>query len=370
MKYTVIRDRFFTALQKASYFTSSKIGDIGQLRGVLIEATQKGIFLKTTNIHEYFTGEMGGKVEEEGVVLVDFKTLLEVVRAMPDSKINVEKKGTTLILIGEMGEAKIPLMNHEDFPQEPTLGKGSELDPVLFSEKAVGAVLFSAASEETRPILTGVCFELQSEKTNLVATDGFRMSLISLPSNKKKEVGEEAKLIIPNHSLMAATKIFPDGKMSVLYYSEGGSVEFVGEGARLVARVLEGEYPPYQKVIPSNTETLTVFKRADFASALKTVSLFAKDGSSMVSLSVSTDGITISSSSTAYGEATFKVPVSKHEGKEIKITFNYRFLSELINATKGDEISLELTNSYAPGLFRLLNDERFIHIIMPIRSQE
>ncbi len=369
MKFTVVREVFYSTLQKAGYFISSKIGEINILKGVLIEAKKNGIFIKTTNISEYFIGELGGKVEEQGEVLVDYKTLFEVVSAMRDSKIGVEKKENTLLLTSSAGSVKLPVLEHLGFPQPPQTKKTIKINPELFSNKTVSKVVFSCATDETRPILTGVCFDFLEKKTNIVGTDGFRMSLLSLVGAGEGAFFENKKMVVSAKSLVSLGKVYENKDTEVFFSKDEKILKFFGGGTTVFIRLLEGEYPPYERVIPSGADTQIQFSKDDFISSLKTVALFARNESNMVVLSVEKGGVKLSSSNSAMGEATLEVLGAKIEGKDNKITFNYRFLLDLMGNIKG-EVVLELTNPFSPGLFRELNNNNYIHIIMPIRTQD
>lgn len=370
MKFTVVRESFYSVLQKAGYFISSKIGEINLLKGALIEAKKNGIFVKTTNVGEYFIGEIGGKVDREGVALVDFKTLFEVVSATKDTKINVEKEKNSLLLIGRAGVVKLPVLEHSNFPQPPQTKKTTEINSRIFSNNILASVIFSCATDETRPILTGVCFDFLEEKINIVGTDGFRMSLVSLEKeNFGGSVFENKKIVVSAKSLVSVGKIYKNTSIKVFFSQEDKTLRFVGDGTTVFTRLLDGEYPPYEKVIPSKTETQIRFSKEDFLNSLKTTALFARGESNMVVLFVKDGGVKLSSLSSSAGEATLEVLGAKVEGKNNKLAFNYRFLLDLMNNINEEEVVLELTNPLSPGLFRGLNKDGYIHIIMPIRTQ-
>ncbi len=368
MKTTVVRERFLSTLQSAGFFVSTKINELGALRGVYIEVSKNGIIVKSTNINDFYVGECGGKVEEEGSALVEYKTFFEAVRSFADTKIVINTTDKSLIIRGAAGEARIPLMDVAGFPHQQELKEKKEIEKNIFSHNILDRILFSTATEETRPILTGTCIQYKDGQINIVGTDGFRMSR-GVVETKKGEASEE-KYIISSRSLVAVLKILGNNSKEVWYYSEGKTIEFIGEGQKIQSRLLEGEFPPYEKVIPLSHETQLVFKKEDFSNALKTVGLFAREGSRMVIFKIEGGKLTLSSASPGSGEGTAEITPSLFEGKDNKITFNHKYLVDISGHLDGEDIVFEMSNPFAPGVFKNINEDGYTHIIMPIRTQE
>ncbi len=356
-------------LQKAGLFISNKINDIRVLKGVLIEARKDGVLIKTTNVNEFFSGELGGKLGHEGGVLVDFKTLFEIVKNIPDTKIDLKEEGGSLVVSSRSGRVRIPLFGEKEFPAAPKLSGGKEIDPGLFNEEVLRRVVFSCATDDTRPILTGACFDFLDGETRVVGTDGFRMSLLVYDKKIKTDLGMD-RMVVPARSLVSVLKVFGNKAPSARYLPDEGGVVFSGEDVSVFIRLLDGEYPPYEKVVPQDNETRGVLKKEDLVNALRTTSLFAREGSNMVIFNAATDTLTVSSSSSSAGEANFRVPFVEREGKENKITLNHRFVTDLLGVLGSEEVVFEMTNPFAPGVFKEAGKKGFLHIIMPIRTQE
>ncbi len=368
MNITVVRERFFEILQKSSYFISSKINDIKVLKGVLIEANKNGVYVKTTNISEYFQGEIGGKVTEEGSVLVDFKVLYEVIRNVNESKIEINKKGSNLEVISTSGVVKIPLFTEENFPTMPKVNEGIEVDGRYFESANLKKIVFSTATDDTRPILTGVCFDFLSNETRLVGTDGFRMSLLVLKNNNKQASLEE-RLVIPSRSLSSLDRVFSNDLQKVLLLKKENKIVFSGKGIVLVVRLIDGEYPPYEKVIPKDEETECLLKTEDLKKALKTTQVFARGGSNMLLITVSKNSVEFLAKSQGLGEANYVVNNIEKSGKDNKITLNHRFLAEFSEISEGGVV-FKLINPFSPVIFSNAKNKNYQHIIMPIRTQK
>ena len=368
MNITIVRDSFIEILQKAGYFISNRISDLKVFKGVLIKAEQTGIVVKTTNINEYFSGEIGGKVNKTGEVLVDFKTLFELVKNLPDAKIVLEKKDKQLIINSRSGEIKLLIMDDENFPENPKNKENYLLPNNLFKEKQINQVIFSAASDEARPILTGVCFDFQEKNTRVVGTDGFRMSMYKNPTIVEQLNNQ--KLVVSAKSLASILKIFKNNLKEVSYSLKDRKMIFQGNNLVVTTKLLEGEFPPYEKVIPQSTETTILLKKDELLEIIKSSSLFAKEGSNMLSLDIKETGLIISSTGSSIGEATFNINLLDFQGKENRVVFNYRYLLEFLNNVTNEEIIFEMSNPFAPGLFKSKKDSGLVHIIMPIRSQD
>jgi len=368
MNITVVRESFAETLQQSGHFVSNKISDLKVFKGVLIRATQTGVVLQTTNINDFFSGEIGGKVTKTGEVLVDFKTLLEIVKNLNDTKLTLEKTAGQLIITSHSGKVKLATLDSQNFPQFSPGEAGDSLPLGLFKEEVLKLVLLSCASDESRPILTGVCFDFDKTEVRIVGTDGFRMSVYKA-AHKEKTNYEGQKIIISSKSLMALMRIFKGAPQKVTYYNQEKKIIFQGGGVLVATRLLEGEFPPYLKVIPQNKETQLEVKRADFLEAVKSSSLFAREGSNMLIIETKGKNLTISSSGAGVGEAVFNLEAQEVEGKDNKIVFNYRYLLEFLSTLETEDLVFEMVNAFAPGVFKVKNKESFLHIIMPIRSE-
>jgi len=368
MNITVVRESFVETLQQAGHFVSNKISDLKFFKGVLINATQKGVVVQTTNINDYFSGEIGGKVAKTGEVLVDFKTLFEIVKNLNDTSLTLEKLTGQLVITSRSGKVKISTLDSVNFPQATPGKEGESLSPLLFEEKTLQPVLLGCATDEARPVLTGVCFDFEPEEVRVVGTDGFRMSVFKVSQKTTSSlVGQ--KIIVSSKSLNSVLRVFKASPPKISFYNQEKKLVFQGKGILISTRLLEGEFPPYLKVIPQNKETHLEIKKSELLEAVKSSSLFAREGSNMLTLETKGANITISSAGTGVGEAIFNVEALKTTGINNKIVFNYRYLLEFLSTVEADVLVFEMVSAFAPGVFKIKNKESFLHIIMPIRSE-
>jgi DNA polymerase-3 subunit beta len=368
MNITVVRESFVETLQQAGHFVSNKISDLKFFKGVLINATQRGVVVQTTNINDYFSGEIGGKVAKTGEVLVDFKTLFEIVKNLNDTSLTLEKLTGQLVITSRSGKVKLSTLDSVNFPQPSPEKAGISLPLSLFEEKTLQPVLLSCATDEARPILTGVCLDFEPEEVKIVGTDGFRMSVFKI-SQKTTGPLVGQKIIISSKSLNSILHVFKTPPPKIVFHSQEKKLIFQGEGILISTRLLEGEFPPYLKVIPQNKETCLEIKKSELLEAVKSSSLFAREGSNMLTLEIKGSNITISSAGAGVGEAVFNVEALKTTGSSNKIVFNYRYLLEFLSNIEAETLVFEMVSAFTPGVFKIKNKEGYLHIIMPIRSE-
>lgn len=370
MKFTALRETLIKEIAHSGLFTSYRLGDIDSLKGLYIKANKDGVEIKSTNITDSYCGGFGAKVEREGDILVDYKRFSEIVKTLDDTKITVEKQDSGLVIVTKGGNVTLPLLDPNTFPTLDNPEKGMVIEKGFFTDESIKNVLFTAATDETRPILTGICFDIQKDSVRVVATDGFRLSVITRVVSGLPEGLVGKKIVIPSRSLSTILGEFRELIQEVRISADIRSVEWIGKDVHIVTRFLDGEFPPYEKVIPQSSETSVVIKATDLTQPLKTIGLFAREGSSMALFSIEGDSLVISSAQTAQGQAKFTIPLVKKEGIDNKITFNYRYVLNFLSLFSGREISFEMVESNTPGMFRVEGEEEYVHVIMPIRSQE
>jgi len=366
MNIQVVRERFLETLQKGLAFSSSRLTDSKALRAVLIEAEDSGIMVSATNASEYFQAEVGGKVVEKGGILVEYKVLIEVVKAIRTQKLNIAKERQQILISSDDGVVKIPSQEPSTFPKRNiNSGDGEKEGAGIFSEEILEKVVFCAATDDTRPTLTGVCFDFHSQGVNIVGTDGFRMSLVRLETNET--VRKEGKIILPAKNILSIAKIL--GKNTKVYLDdENKQCLFEGGGYFITVKYIDGEFPPYEKVVPSSHKTSTQLRKEDLLSALKTVSLFSREGSGVVNVEFTKTETQIFSNTSSSGEARLHSKNKTFQGEEGKISLNGRFLMEYLNTVKEDLFYCETSGPNQPAVFKNGESDKYLHIIMPIRT--
>lgn len=369
MKIQILQENLNRGLNITSRSISTK-AQLPILANVLLKTDKSRLQISATNLETGVALWLGAKVEKEGEITIPAKILTEIVASLPPEKINLEVEGNSLKISSPGYEATLNGIPATEFPKSPAYSPGTLLSlPSKKLLEAINQVAFAAATDEGRPILTGVLFKLQEKKLSLVATDGYRLSLktIELETPAKEEVS----LLLPAKTLMEVGRIITDEKAQIVqmgFTKEQNQVVFVFADLELFSRVIEGEFPDYLKIIPQSFSTKVLLDRENFTRAVKVVSIFARDSANIVKLKVGKSLLEISANSPQVGENKNSLE-AKLEGEENEIAFNYRFVQGFLGAVSQPEISLEITGPLNPGVFRTIGDESFLHIIMPVRLQ-
>ncbi|HJX59337.1 MAG TPA: DNA polymerase III subunit beta [Patescibacteria group bacterium] len=366
MKLEVLQENLNKALVSASRFVSPK-AQLPVLGNILLKATKTKLIVASTNLEISVASSIGAQVKEEGEITVPARSITEIVaNLLPGSmsissekeQLKIESQSSTLVLSG---------MNSADFPSVPQ--KIEVARAVPFPKEpflnALGQVLFSTSIDETRPVLTGALMIFASGKLTLVATDGFRLSQkkISLPGKLNSRV------IIPKTALIECLRLAPEEQEILFDYKEKeNQIVFGFSDTVLSSRVLEGDFPDFEKIMPKQSSLSLELDKEDFLRAVKLASVFARDSANIVKLSIGKNSVEVLAESSQAGNQKTQVE-AKTEGPGLEIAFNYRFLEELLHAIKGETLRVELSSPGSPGVFKDASDPDFIHLIMPVRVQ-
>lgn len=339
---------------------------------VLLKATKKEIGVVGTDLENTIQIPLAGKTETEGGILIPTKTLIEVVSALPKEQVVITTEGLVVTVKSGRYEVKINGIAEDEFPQPPPVKKEKkrEITELLTQVKTVS---FAAAMDESRAVLTGVLLFFEKDATTLVATDGFRLSLKRVKNERGKE---EQRLKIPSRILLEVAKIATekageiDGdKENFLVVEENGNqAAFLIGDITILTRLIEGDFPAYEKIIPQSFDTKIIFDKDEFLQAVKLSSVFAREAANIVRLSIGKKGAILSANAPQVGENACEVEATL-EGDENEIAFNSRFLLEFLGSVDAKELAFEMTGPLNPGVFKIPGDDSYLHIIMPVRVQ-
>jgi DNA polymerase-3 subunit beta len=331
----------------------------------MLSQNNKILEVTTTNLTEFFYTEASVEGAGESSVVIDIKKVVEFLAFLKPGQIRVFLEKNSLIIEAGKTRGVFGTMPKEDFPKRPQIeGKELVLDKAFIKNK-LPLVLFAAAHDEARPILTGVHFTTINSEGYVVSTDGFRLSLI-----KEKGMNSLPNMNVSSGMLAEIVKFSDKGDV-VFYFSETDKmIRAVVGDVEIYSRFIEGEFPAFERVVPESYKSRVVVRRVEFLRNMKLVSVFAKDVSNTVVFEVTKEGIKIQPKTSDADSARIFQEVESFEGEDRKIAFNYRFLVDFLNNTTSEKIIFEMTENTAPGVFKLENAENFLHIIMPIRTEE
>jgi len=365
MKLTLLKDIFLEKINIASKFTSSRLTTSTSLQGIYMIGEGNFIHLYSTNLNCFYHTIIKTEETHNFKIVIEPRKIIEFLSLINPGKIDIEIKEKQIILTQEKTKAEFPLFSPVDFPLPPVLDGKKQIIPSSFLKEDLLSVLFSASSDETRPVLTGVNFVSSDTGAQLVTTDGFRLSILSL----KKEVSLPS-MIIPSFFLSEAAKLLNNEQEIFFNYSKEEKilVFYIGQHDFYI-RLIEGNYPPFEKVIPQEKKTTIIVNREDFIRNIRLVSIFARDFSNVIIIKTEKEGMRISPK-TGGSEENLAFQEADIQGEEQKIAFNYKFLIDFLNNIKTKKIIIELLRSDAPTLFKPEGVKGLIHIIMPVRIQE
>ncbi len=363
IQISLVLDKFKTALSGVERVVSSR-STLPILNNILIRADKSGVEVVATDLEIGIKFFLGGKVEQEGVITVPGKTLINLVNNLHGDTITLTSKSNVLEVVCGETKASINGMPADDYPVIPQVegGKQVKLKTDLLAG-LLSAVEFAVSRDESRPVLTGVSLVSKEGKLTAAATDSYRLGEIIADVN----LGEEFGVVVPSRTLQEVRRIMGESEEIELKVDEN-QVMFVLPSASIVSRIIEGEYPPYKQIIPANHTLSAEFDIQEMADALKTAVIFSLEGSNSVKMNIKAGGeIEVSSESSQLGNFVAKIP-AKIEGEPTEITFNARYVLDGLNSFDTIKCSMELGGKTSPGVFRPVGAENRLYIVMPLRS--
>jgi DNA polymerase III subunit beta len=365
MKINLNTDTLREKLGLATHFTSSRLGSIAALQGVLLVGEKNILHIYSTNLSTHFHTCLKVENIDKLKTIVDAKKIIEFLSLLPSGKIEMEITDKAIVFHQEKTKGTFPLMKLEDFPLPPEMKGEEEKISAAVLKKNLPFVLFTAAKDETRPVLSGVNFLNIDEQTYMVATDGFRLSLM-----KTKKIKGLPSMLVPAEFLSEIVRQVAEDKEIIFGFSpEEKTVVFrIGEND-FYSRLIEGEFPPFEKVIPTETVTQVVLDKDELLRSVKLVSVFARDYSNIVVCEFNKNELRLRPKTEA-GEENSTALEIELKGEPQKVAFNYKFLLDFLNNTDDKKIRVEILRSDAPVVFKKEENLDFLHIIMPVRIQE
>jgi len=344
---------------------------------VLLATEQSRLKLAATNLEMAISCWIGAKVEEEGAITVPARLLSDFISSLPSEKVDISlsPQTKTLGLKCARFEARISGIDAKDFPPIPKVAEGITTKvEVEALRQGITQVVFAAATEEARPVLTGVDAKFEGDLLTLAAADGFRLAVYKLPL--AEPVSQETEVIIPARTLAELNRLIAEQEeaVEVMVNPDKGQALFRLKNIELVSQLIQGTFPNYAQLIPQSYTTRAVISVADFLRATKTASIFARDGSGIIRLVVAPGGekapgkVVVSARSEEIGDDVGEIDAVV-EGEESKIAFNGKYLTDVLSVLHEAQVALETTSPSSPGVIRPVGVENYLHVVMPMFVQ-
>ena len=375
MNVSVMQENLARGLQTVSRAVSSR-ATLPVLANVLLKTENAGLKLTATNLEIGINCWVPGKVAEEGEITVPAKLLTDLVASLPNQRIDLvlSPKDRTLKLTCGNNRSSIKGIEADEFPVVAAIGEtpATSVDARVLRE-ALGEVVFAAASDESRPILTGVLTRLNGDTMTLAAADNYRIAVRTLTLDKPVIAGGR-RSSCPGRSYAELMRILPDAEppIEITVTPNKSQVLFHVEGIDLVSRLIEGQFPNYEPVIPTSHSSRAVIDREAFLAGTRRASIFARDSANIVKIELGGDngdatGVAITAHAADVGDNADTVEAAI-EGSPTAIAFNARYLIDVLSALGADEAALELSGPLAPGVIRGIGKDDYVHVIMPVRT--
>ena len=343
---------------------------------VLISTEHGRIKLAATNLDIALSCWIGGQIEDEGAITVPARLLTDFVNSLPAEKIQMTlaPRSRQVKLVCARNEASIGGMDADDFPPIPAVeGDTLEIDAKMLRE-AISQVVFSAATDDSRPVLTGVDLVVEGNKLTLAAADGFRLAVRHL--ELKKKTAERQEVIVPARALAELNRLLQDQEepVAMTFNANKTQVLFRLKDVELVAQLIQGTFPDYSRLIPKEWGSRAVVEVRDFLQETKIASIFARDGSGIVRITFEAgEGgapgeMKVSARAEEIGDNEGRLDAAV-EGEPSKIAFNGKYLQEDLQVLDGGRVALETTGPSQPGVIRPLDNDTYVHVVMPMFVQ-
>ena len=381
MKITCLQENLSRGLAVVGRAVANR-ATLPVIHNVLLSVDQSMLKLSATNLEIAMTTWVGAKIEEEGSITVPARLLSEFVNSLPNDPLNLQlDEGSGLLEISSgSSKAHINITDASEFPPIPTVDDGvaAEVDPLVL-KSAITRVAFAAATEESRPVLTGVEMKLEDSNFTMAAADGFRLAVHH--GALLKSVSEPMSMIVPARTMTEVNRLIGEREepVEILMTPAKGQVMFRirgGDTVEIVSQLLQGTFPNYEQLIPQSYTTRAVMDLPTVLRAARTASIFARDGSNIIRMHLmpaeadtEPPKVEISARSEEVGDNEDTVDLDEIEGEEGKIAFNSRYLLDVLSVLEKGKVALETTTSSSPGVFKPTDSDDYIHVVMPMFVQ-
>lgn len=369
MKLSCVQEKLNRGLALAGRLVGLK-ATLPVLNNLLLEAKDGKLIITSTDLEIAIRAIIGAKVIKEGKITIPSRLLSDFVAANKDKKIRINLKNNTLTLKSKHSLAHIRGIDAAEFPLIPKIKEKPKI--MIKSHELLAAlskVIIAAATDDTRPALTGVCFKKQGDELKLVATDSYRLAEKKIKEHSLALV-EDFVFILPLKTAQEIVRILSILEpMSVAIKFNENQIAFNLVGVEVTSRLTEGEFPEYEQIIPKESQTKVELKPKEFFDTIKMVNLFAEDAANSVGLNFDKAGkVLVEATSNQIGDnkSTLAGLVS---GKDNQIAFNAKFIIDALNVLSGEEkIGFEMTGHLNPGIIRSIKDKDYLYVIMPLKT--
>jgi DNA polymerase III subunit beta len=339
------------------------------LANVLLDASDGEVRFLATDLEVGLRSKCAATVNKPGSLTLPAKKLYEIVKALPDTDIRIAQDKSGVKVAADRFDSRMQTLPREDFPTLPQSGGAPTATiPSAAMKEMVGKTQFAITGEDTRFFLNGAQFVLRPDSMSLVATDGHRLALVTVKRDAKTKNGEENKAILPKKTLGELGRLLGEGDGDITYERGENHMFFEVGGRTLISRMIDGQFPAYERVIPKGNDKHIEFERDRLTNAVKRVALLANERSRSVKFQIDKGKVDVTSSSPELGEAHETLPVD-YSGTAMQICFNAQYVLDFLSAVTTDVVALELKDEVSQAVMMPVGAEGYdyTYVIMPMR---
>ena len=378
MKLSILQENLKDGLNITSRLTGKSL-TLPILNNVCLKTEKNFLQISATDLEIGIKWWSLAKIEKEGEIVVPAQLLNNLINFLPNKIISLKTDNQLLLVECDKYKTSIKGFNPQDFPIIPTIEEGEKItiNTNLFCQ-ALSQVVDIAAFNQTRPEISGIFFKLEKDCLKLVATDSFRLAektILFKEGIKDFIFKKEASLIFPQKTGREIINIFKEKKGNINIYFAPTHIlfeEIMKETSHpqihLVSKLIEGEYPLYEEIIPKEYQTQIICSKNDFLNQIKSASLFSgKTNEIKIEANPSKNEINLTSKNPDLGEYEALLAANV-KGKKIEISFNYKFLIDGLSNLKSSEVCMELNGAEGPAVLKAVGDPNYIYLVMPIKA--
>ncbi len=339
------------------------------LANVLLEAKGDELQFLATDLEVALRSRCAASVAKSGSLTLPAKKLYEIVKALPETDVRIEEDKHGVKVAADRFDSRMQTLPREDFPSLPEAAGGVRLTlPHAAVRDMIAKTQFAITGEDTRYFLNGALFVLTPESMTVVATDGHRLALITMKRQAGGDGPDELKVILPKKTLLELAKLLSEGDGDVTFEKGDNHLFFDVGGRVLISRVIDGQFPAYERVIPKGNDKTIEFERERLTNAVRRVALLSNERSRAVKFIIDHNKVEVTSSSSEFGEAREQIAVD-YTGTPLTISFNAQYVVDFLNVVETDIVSISLKDDVSQAVMQPVGAESYsyTYVIMPMR---
>ncbi len=380
MKFSCLQDNLSKGLAIVSRAVATR-APLPITQNILLEVDDSKIKITATNLEIAISTWVPGKTESEGSLTVPARMFTDFINSLPSGDqvdISATEDNNGIEINCGKFKGRISGTSADEFPPIPVVDDDNTFTVLgLDLKKSLERVVVAAATEDSRPVLTGVKMDISDEEITLATADGFRLAVDKVKIKSNGNV-LPSDVIIPARTMQELQRLIPEIESEIKFSitESSNQVLFSFDTIQIVSQLVQGQFPDYSKLIPDSHTTQTIINREEFLQAARAASIFARDGSGIIKLIFDPSGsgvVNIFSSAEEIGDLENQIQ-AKIEGEEARIAFNSKFLIDVLNVIKSSDIVFECSSPSSPGVFQENSDNSddknsYTHVVMPMFVQ-